>query len=145
MHGGQQPALLVGSPMCTVFSQIQAIIAARRDPQVAARERVRAMVHFRFVCQLYQMQINAGRYFLHEHPAGATSWKEECVENVWRQPSVERIVNDQCQFGQQYDDEPVMKPTGWMSNSLHSYSRSIEGVLAREGCAPLLARLTAMH
>ena len=77
------------------------------------------MVHFRFVCQLYQMQLDAGRYFLHEHPVGATSWKEKCVEEIWQHPSVERIISDQCQFGQQHDGEPVMKPTGWMSNAPH--------------------------
>jgi len=115
----QRPALVIGSVLCTAFSQIQALNAHRRDPQVIARERVRAMVHLRFVCQLYQMQLDEGRYFLHEHPAGATSWKEECVETIWRNPSVERIVNDQCQFGQEHGGEPVMKPTGWMSNSPH--------------------------
>ena len=45
----QQPALLVGSAVCTAFSQLQAINASRRDPQIVARERVRAMVHLRFV------------------------------------------------------------------------------------------------
>ena len=77
------------------------------------------MAHLRFVCQLYQMQMDAGRYFRQGHPAGATSWKEDCVENMWGQLSAERLVNDQCQFGQQCEGEPVMEPTGWMSNSPH--------------------------
>ena len=38
----------------------QAINALRHDPQVVARERVRAMVLFGFVCQLFQMQIDTG-------------------------------------------------------------------------------------
>ena len=67
----QKPALLIGSVVCTAFSQIQAANVSRRDPQVIAKERVRAMAHLRFVCQLYQMQIDAGS-LLHEHPAGAT-------------------------------------------------------------------------
>ncbi len=75
------------------------------------------MVHLRFVCEIYQMQLDEGRYFLHEHPSGATSWKESCVQEIWSHPDVERIINHQCQVGQRYEGEPVMKPTGWLSNS----------------------------
>ena len=32
---------------------------------------------------------------------------------------MELILNDQCQFGQPYEGEPVMKPTGLMPNSPH--------------------------
>lgn len=121
---------LFGSVVCAAFSHIHALNAHRRGPQVVARGRVRAMVHLRVVCQLYQMQLDEGRYFFHEHPACATSWKEECVDEIWRQPSVERLVNDQCQFGQQYGGHPVIKPTGWMSNSHripHQLSRRCTG------------------
>ena len=71
----QQPALIIGSVVCTAFSALQAMNEQRRDPEVVKRERIRAMVHLRFVCELYQMQLDEGRYFLHEHPSGATSWK----------------------------------------------------------------------
>ena len=46
------------------------------------REYVRAMVHIRFVCELYRLQGECGRYFAHEHPQGATSWYESCVKEV---------------------------------------------------------------
>ncbi len=77
----------------------RAMNGQRRDPEVVKRGRVRAMVHLRFVCELYQMQLDNGRYFLHEHPGGATSWKENCVQDIWPHPDVERIINHQCQFG----------------------------------------------
>jgi hypothetical protein len=71
----------------------------RRDPEVVERERIRAMVHLRFVRELYQMQLDEGRYFLREHPGGATSWEESCVRDIWAHPDVGRIINHQCQFG----------------------------------------------
>ena len=59
-----------------------------------------------------------GAYFLHEHPALATSWREPCVQEVLSQPGVRRIRADQCQLGQQNEvGDPVKKPTGFMSNS----------------------------
>ena len=77
------------------------------------------MVHLRLVCELYQMQLDEGRYFPHEHPGGATSWNESCVQDIWAHTEVERIIDHQCQFGQGHEGELVVKPTGWMSNSPH--------------------------
>ena len=59
-----------------------------------------------------------GAYFLHEHPAGATSWHEQCVLNVLSLSGVKRIRADQCMHGQEAEDgSPIRKPTGFMSNS----------------------------
>ena len=40
------------------------------------------MVHLDFVCQPYRDQMDAGRYFLHEHPASASSWEERCSASL---------------------------------------------------------------
>lgn len=46
----QQPFLLVGSPPCTPFSQIQAINRERRDPHQIERELIAGRVHLEFCC-----------------------------------------------------------------------------------------------
>eukprot|EP00972_Heterocapsa_arctica_P085543 12608343-Heterocapsa_arctica.AAC.1 len=61
--------------MCTAFSALQALSATRRDPEVVRRQVVEAEIHLRFCCELYELQIRCGDYFVHEHPAGATSWR----------------------------------------------------------------------
>ena len=87
------------------------------DPAVVQRKWVEAMIHLKFVCSLYKKQVEAGRYFLHEHPSGATSWAQKCIVGIQQLPNVQRIANDQCQFGQEIaKGEPVEKPTDWMSN-----------------------------
>ncbi len=104
--------------MCTRYCTWQALNDARRDPEVVRREHVRAMVHLEFMCELYREQADAGRYFLHEHPATATSWTEECVEKVLEVDGVETDVGDRCRYDQCAEDgTPVKKPTKWMSNS----------------------------
>ena len=60
LHDEQQPALLIGSVVCTAFSALQAVNEQRRDPEVVKREWIRAMVHLRSVCELYQMQLDEG-------------------------------------------------------------------------------------
>ena len=114
----QKPMLLIGTPMCTAFSNIQNLNKAKRDPAVVAAEFEKARVHLRWCCKLYQKQIDRGVYFLHEHPGGATSRKQPEVEALLSQAQVQRVVADQCQYGQQTDQgDPLKKPTGFMSNA----------------------------
>ena len=110
--------LLIGSPSCTPFSNIQNLNKAKRDPAVVEAEIVRGRLHLRWCCHLYMKQVERGAYFLHEHPASATSWRETCVRTVLDHPNVSRVVADQCQLGQEDEDgSPIKKPTGFMSNS----------------------------
>lgn len=109
LYEEQMPLHLVGSAVCTALSARQAMNEQRRGPEVLKRERTRAMVHLRFVCELCPMQLDEGRHFPHEHRA--TSRKESCVQDICSHPGVGRIINRQCQFGQRHEGEPVMKPT----------------------------------
>ena len=114
----RRPFLLIGSPPCTPFSQIQAIHRARREPQDIERELIAGRVHLEFCCYLYRKQIVRGADFLHEHPQGATSWREPCIQSVLQLSGVRRARGDQCQFGQVSEaGNPVRKATGFMSNA----------------------------
>ena len=66
----EKPLVLIGSPPCTAFSQLQALIP---DSQRKERQLAEGIQHMRFMCRLYRKQVDAGRLFLHENPAGATS------------------------------------------------------------------------
>ncbi len=122
----QKPYLLVGSPECRQFSTFQAINTARSsDRRAVDRARTAAIVHIDFVCELYQEQIDGGRYFVHEHPFWATSWQLQKIEKIMSQDGVERVRGDQCQYGAQTQEDdgqsrrgdPILKPTGFMTNS----------------------------
>ena len=92
----------------------------KREPAVVAKEHVRAMVHIKFVMELYQLQAEAGRYFLHEHPAQASSWEEDVVRKTASIVGVRIVVGDQCQYGAEGRDlQPIKKPTKFMTNSEH--------------------------
>ena len=113
----QQPELLVGSPMCTAFSTWQRI-NRQRDLWRYKRELHKARRHLEFVYELYRMQLESGRLFLHEHPEHASSWTELCIQRMLKCDGVQSIGMDQCQVGQvDGHGNPVKKPTRWMSNS----------------------------
>ena len=87
-----------------------------------SRDRERARVHLEFCSKLYQIQIREGRYFLHEHPMTAESWKEPCIAAIEDSPLVFKVRTDMCSFGMTSSDEngegPVLKPTSFLTNSI---------------------------
>ena len=119
----RRPFLLIGSPACTAFSTWQYLNAQRtNDPEKLHRQKVAAKLHLDFVASLYVEQIQAGGYFLHEHPRFATSWQLPVMEELLKIRGVERVNADQCQFGAEIQrgpktGSPTLKPTGFMSNS----------------------------
>ena len=67
--------------------------------------------------ELYRIQSAAGRYFLHEHPAQASSWGESVVMGIAGMNGVQVVVGDQCQFGAvDKDSGPIKKPTKFMTS-----------------------------
>ena len=65
--------------------------------------------------------MEAGRYFLHEHPWGAKSWSIPEMEELLADVRVEVSYADQCQFGLtskiaagSEDQGPAKKPTGFI-------------------------------
>ena len=157
----EEPALVVGSPMCTVYSAWQNINNLKRDPDVVARERarVRAGVNLALICQMYLYQIKNGRYFLHEHPAGASSWSESCIRQVYASEGVDKFVGDQCQYGALTEmGQPITTPTGFMSNSpairqelrqrrqgRHGWCNRRTTRQGHAGCSGRVARLAAIY
>ena len=122
----QRPYLVIGSPQCKEFCTWQRLNAARYpDDGQRAAAREAAVVHLEFVSQLYQDQIDGGRYFLHEHPRWATSWSLRCIEKISNQSGVVTVHGDQCQYGAETQSSdgvsskgaPILKPTGFMTNS----------------------------
>ena len=117
----EQPFLLIGCPPCTVFSQL-----FKMNVHKLGRARVSKMIregiaHVEFCIQLYRLQIEGGRYFLHEHPTGAWSWKLPSMINLLSDPRVEKREGHMCPHSMTSEDKqgtaPVLKPTSWVSNS----------------------------
>ena len=85
---------------------------------------IKAIEHIKFCVSIYWRQMNAGRYWLHEHPWGATSWQIPEMDELLHDPRVQVAYADQCQFGltskiRAGSDErgPAKKPTGPVRNS----------------------------
>ena len=119
----QRPLLLIGSPMCTWFSILQEFDQARKQTLAWQEGYRKAVAHIKFVFELYDLQLQGGRYFLHEHPASATSWRlPEVVAFCAQHPQLYAVLGDMCQFGMTTaepggEKTPAKKRTRWLTNS----------------------------
>ena len=76
-----------------------------------------AISHLEFCLEIYDMQEKAGRYYLHEHPAGASSWNLPQVRQFILDHSAHLVTMDMCCYGMVIKGKPTRKPTRWMTNS----------------------------
>ena len=69
-----RPYMIIGSPECTPNSNIQNLnMKTPEGKEKIERAREDGTKHLEFCCKIYMLQIEAGRYFIHEHPFTATS------------------------------------------------------------------------
>ena len=120
-----KPMMVVGSPTCAAFSQIQTFNWGKnRERDRKLKEALRAgHRHMDFMMEIYKTQMDNGRYFVHENPVGASSWRSRAVEDVQSQEEVLTVTGDQCEMGVKTRDKfgpgAVKKPTKYMTNSVH--------------------------
>ena len=120
----QKPFMIIGSPPCTMFSVLQGLNQYKNGAEwneSFQRRKQEAIRHVEFCAALYRLQSASGRYWLHEHPNGASSWNLKTIAQLLRLPGVTRVRADQCAYGLtasvRGESRPAMKPTGFLTNS----------------------------
>ena len=117
-----RPELLVGSPMCGPFSNLQNFNRKTPEAEAALREKEEeGEQHLEFCAEQYEAQMDRGGYFLHEHPSTARSWKRPCIERTAARDDVFLVKADLCRYGLMSKDEwgegPSRKTTSFLTNS----------------------------
>ena len=58
-----------------------------------------------YAVDLYWDQIARGKFFLHEHPATASSWDLPMIKELAEHPGVEIVTGDMCRWGMHLPEE----------------------------------------
>ena len=95
----KKPRVLTICPPYGPFSPLQHLSTGKGDPQERKRRLVEGRVLLAFAMELCELQMELGNIFLFEHPLGADSWFEECVQKDKSRQGVHEIILDQCMFG----------------------------------------------
>ena len=88
-----------------MYSRLLSWSVKKRDPALVQRLMVEANTHLLFCLELYKLQKDSGRLFLHEHPLGAASWWHPDMEEFASEPGNICIKNDACAFGMKSRDD----------------------------------------
>ena len=97
-----KPLLLNGSPI---------------DSGRESKERARAVLHLAFICELYEIQLQGGRYFLHAHSQSADSSEQPTVLDCMnRFLDTFQTVADRSLFGPNVS-HGMSTLTRWLTNS----------------------------
>ena len=130
----RRPKLLVTSPPCTMYSKLQRLWNIKNmSPEEYTRHTTIADEYLRFSHTCNKVQHNAGRSFAHEHPAGASSWKEDSTQAVVTLPGTYTALFDQCQFGlTSPHGTPIKKPTRILCNNARLFN-ALHGCKCRRG------------
>ena len=118
----EDPDWIFVGPPCTQFSSWQNLNHSKMDPNRVKKLVKDARRHLKLACRLYRRQIDAGKFFLHEHPLTASSWQLPEVKKILQAPGVGTTTAHQCMFSlTTLDDsgQPALakKPTRFMSKS----------------------------
>ena len=80
-----------------------------------------AMQHIRFCIKIYRHQDDNKIYYLHEHPATATSWRMPEMEELRASPNAIETVSHLCAFGLETTVDGIKllakKPTRFLTDS----------------------------
>ena len=132
-----KPAMLIACPMCGPFSSMNNINYAKMDAKEVEEKLRAAMVHIKFALELCLKQYMAGRLFLFEHPAGASSWSTGMMKDMLGLAGVHTAKFDFCELGMTTKGHngnaaPAKKRTTVMTNS-----PNIAEVLRQAQCSGL--------
>ena len=130
----RRPKLLVTSPPCTMYSEMMRLWNIKKmPPEEYNRRKAIADEYLQFSHTCSKVQHNAGRSFAHEHPAGASSWKEDSTRAVVALPGTYIALFDQCQFGLTSPrGTPLKKKTRILCNNAQLFS-AFHGCKCRRG------------
>ena len=125
------PWVLIMSPPCTMFSTLQGFNFKRQDEADVEPRMKAAIEHLAFCVLLCRRQAAAGRKFVFEHPAGASSWQLNLIKKLYQIENTAKVNFDFCQAGMKLKKtgEHVKKRTGIMTNSVR-----LQGVLRGLQC-----------
>ena len=133
----EDPYLTTGSPPCDPFWILQGLNQGRMDPEKFQARSKEGKEMLETTCSIYKQRVEKGKYFLHEHPKSAKSWKEECIQEISEMATanVEVIKGPMSRWKMVGTDGSgegyIWKPTCWMTNS-PELAETLRGVCAND-------------
>ncbi|CAK9078467.1 unnamed protein product [Durusdinium trenchii] len=114
-----RPFFTMLSAPCTMFSVMQNANLGKMDTATKKRRFAEANCLLDYSMLIARRQIAQKRFFAHEHPQKATSWKRQSVQDIADQEGVMKVTFDQCRVNLKtpVSEKPLQKRTTLLTNS----------------------------
>ena len=116
-----KPRMVIACPPCTPFSTLMRWNWRNMKPDKVQEVMCKAIAHLSFAVAMCEEQHRAGRLFMFEHPARATSWNLDVLNDLRHLPGVISVLSDMCAHGLKSTDKLgtalVKKTTRFITNS----------------------------
>ena len=113
----EKPVLVAGSPSCRAFFLPHARLLGPKQVQ-AEKEHAKNILHE--TISVYHQQRVEGRYFLHEHPVGCSSWDDPEMKKLQIEKEVYTVSSPICCYQIKHphaQDIVIYKAMKWVTNS----------------------------
>ena len=99
--GITDPLIVLAAPPCTVFSAMQNINQKHHGTPEWEKKYEDVLTLLQFSVDVCWDQISRGKFFLHEHPATASSWDLPMIRELAEHPGVTIVTGDMCRTSTQ--------------------------------------------
>ena len=130
----EKPYVLITSPLCTALSKLTTHSFRHTSPLERKQIANKAQSHLEFICKLIMIQHRDGRYFIHEHPGGISSWQDQSIQEVLTVTKATIIEFDQCMFGLMATDKDGSLKHCRRRSKLVSTMPTIESIFSGKLC-----------
>eukprot|EP00971_Amphidinium_carterae_P220004 4367367-Amphidinium_carterae.2 len=119
----EDPEYILASPPCTSVSILQNLNRHKRDPARVQEEEAEGRRHLYICVKAFWRQVEKGKFFLHEAPATALSWKDPAIVELMQAEGVQVVQGPMCRWKMQQEQNGeigyIRKETKWMTNDPH--------------------------
>ena len=116
--GAQDPMIVTSAPPCRVFSAMQNINQKHHATPKWEKKCHEARMLMQFSVDIYWDQVSRGKFFLHEHPATASSWDLPIIRELAEHPGVSVVTGDMRIMGCGLQSEELALFTWHMEENL---------------------------
>ena len=130
-----EPLMLVACPMCDPFSQLNEVFNYPKQQKQDVENKIEdGLKHIKFTVELCLMQYQAGRLFLFEHPASASSWSAQSLQLLRSLQGVHHVNFDFCTLGMETTARDGQKVAARKRTGILTNSGAIASLLSEAQC-----------
>ena len=126
--------MLIASPPCGPFSKCMHVDYSKMSREEIWKKLKPAIEHLTFAVKMCRVQLEEGRLFMFEHPAGAMPWSNKVTTDLLGSKGVKRVEFDLCAQRMESKNSQGREGTERKRTAVLTNSKHVALILDRAKC-----------